>query len=58
MSLQMTQFRSFLWLSNMVLRGDLDGWDEGWEGGPRGRGYIYTHIADSRCCTAEANTTL
>ena len=26
-----------------VLCGDLDGWDGGWEGGPRGRGYVYTY---------------
>lgn len=27
---------------------DLDGWDEGgdWNGDPRGRGYIYIHLAD------------
>ena len=27
-----------------VLCDDLDGWDgEEWEGGPRGRGYMYTY---------------
>ena len=28
---------------NSVLCGDLDGWDGGWEGDPRGRGYMYTY---------------
>ena len=22
---------------------DLDGWDEGWEGGSKGRGYMHTY---------------
>ena len=29
----------------------------GCKGGSRGRGYMYTCIADSLCCTAETNTT-
>ena len=36
----------------------LEGWGEGWEGGPRERGRVYIYIADSRLCTAETNTTL
>ena len=35
----------------------LEGWDGGrWEGGPRGRGYIYIYIQLN--CTAETNTAL
>ena len=34
------------------------GWGGGWAAGPRGRGHIYTLMADSQCCKAEANTTL
>ena len=36
------------------------GW-EGWEGGRRKaqeEGDIYTHVPNSHCCTAKANTTL
>ena len=34
-----------VWYKVSVMQeGDLDGWDGGvWEGGPRGRGYIYTY---------------
>ena len=39
-----------------VLSDDLDG--GGWEGGPRLRGYICLHIADSLHCTAETSTTV
>ena len=38
---------------------NLERWDAGgWEGGSRGREYIYILTADSHCCTAETNTTL
>ena len=40
-----------------MLCDDLEGWDGGWEGGPRGRG-IGIHIADLLHCTAETSTTL
>ena len=45
---------------SLVLCDDLEGWDGGWEGGSRGRGYgdICIRIADSFCSTAETNTTL
>ena len=38
----------------------LEGWDEGWrwEGSSREKGYMCIYMADSRCCTAESNTTL
>ena len=40
-------------LSSMLCD-DLEGWNGGWqEEGSTGRGYIYTHMADSLCCTAE-----
>ena len=32
--------------------------EKGWDGGPRGRRYIFTHRADSLHCTAEDNTAL
>lgn len=41
-----------------MLCNDLEGWGEGWEGGPRERGRVYIYIADSCLCTAETNTTL
>ena len=41
-----------------MLCGDLEGWDWSEEGGPRGRGHMYIHIADSHHCTAEINTIL
>ena len=41
-----------------MLRGGLDGWDSGWEGGPRGRGGMYIYMADSCLCKAETNATL
>ena len=44
-----------------MLCDDLEGYGRGgWEGGSRGRGYIfiYIHMADSFYCTAETNTTL
>ena len=44
-----------------MLCDDLEGCGRGgWEGGSRGRGYIfiYIHMADSFYCTAETNTTL
>ena len=31
---------------------------EAWEGGSRGRKYVYIITTDSCCCTAETNTTL
>lgn len=39
----------------------LEGWDEGVEVGgrlKREKGYMCIYMADSRCCTAESNTTL
>ena len=37
-----------------MLCDDLEGWNGGWqEEGSTGRGYVYTHMADSLCCTAE-----
>ena len=43
-----------------VLCDHLEGWDGGWEGDSRGRGFgdICIHIADSLCYTAETNTSL
>ena len=39
---------------------DLEGWNGlgNWEEGSGGRGYIYTHIADSLHCTVETNMTV
>jgi len=46
---------------SLALCNDLEAWDVGWgvrrEGGPRGRGYIYTY-PDSVHCAEKTNTTL
>ena len=41
-----------------MLCGDLEGWDAGKGIEAQGEGDTCIHMADSRCCPAETNTTL